>query len=93
MANSRLARGAEGHCVLVAPHRIVGWWTAASVHAQTLERKSTTWASLGPCDPEHLRGEFSISPAVSVGATGEGQLDQLSVELIITGTVSFPSRS
>jgi hypothetical protein len=35
--------------------------------------------------------ELLISAAVSVGAVGECPLGQLSVDLIITGTVSFPS--
>ena len=36
---------------------------------------------------------FSISSALSVGVAGECPLGQLSVDLIITGTVSFPSIS
>ena len=36
---------------------------------------------------------FSIFSAVSVGAASECPRDQLSVDLIITGTVSFPSMS
>jgi hypothetical protein len=36
---------------------------------------------------------FPTSSAVSVGAAGECPLDQLSVDSVITGTVSFPSIS